>query len=115
MRYQAETGCQEVLFENEDGFLTEGSYMTLFLKKDGRLLTPALKHGVLPGTLRAGLLERGLAFEADLTRQDLDTAEEVFVGNSVRGLVRGRLLSSAQAPEEEQPENSSVQVKLQAG
>ncbi|MES0880482.1 aminodeoxychorismate synthase component I [Roseibium sp. SCP14] len=115
MRYQAETGCQEVLFENEDGFLTEGSYMTLFLKKDGRLLTPALKHGVLPGTLRAGLLERGLAFEADLTRQDLETSEEVFVGNSVRGLVRGRLMSAVQASEEDQLENPAAQVKLQAG
>jgi len=93
MRYQAATGCQEVLFENENGYLTEGSYMTLFVKKDGRLLTPALHHGLLPGTFRAGLLERGLAVEADLTRDDLETAEEVMVGNSVRGLVRTRLLA----------------------
>lgn len=92
-RYQAVTGCQEVLFENEAGFLTEGSYMTLFVKKDGVLMTPALRHGLLPGTLRAGLLERGLAREADLTRSDLETADEILVGNSVRGLVPGRLLA----------------------
>ncbi|WP_298960691.1 aminodeoxychorismate synthase component I [uncultured Roseibium sp.] len=93
-RYQAETGCQEVLFENEMGFLTEGSYTTLFVKKGGRLITPALRHGLLPGTFREGLLERGLAFEADLRRTDLETADEIFVGNSVRGLVRARLLTS---------------------
>jgi len=98
-RYQAETGCQEVLFENEHGYLTEGSYMSLFLKRGGRLLTPALTHGLLPGTLRAGLLERGLAFEADLTRVDLEAAEDIFVGNSVRGLVRGRLIEAACAEE----------------
>ncbi len=92
-RYQAETGCQEVLFLNENGYLTEGSYTTLFVKRNGSLLTPALRHGLLPGTFRAGLLERGLASEADLTLQDLQEAEEVYVGNSVRGLIRARLLS----------------------
>ncbi|UFI04962.1 aminodeoxychorismate synthase component I [Roseibium aggregatum] len=92
-RYQAETGCQEVLFLNENGYLTEGSYTTLFVKRNGSLQTPALRHGLLPGTFRAGLLERGLASEADLTLQDLQEAEEVYVGNSVRGLIRARLLS----------------------
>ncbi|POF34371.1 aminodeoxychorismate synthase component I [Roseibium marinum] len=91
---QARTGCQEVLFCNENGFLTEGSYTTLFVKRNGRLMTPALGHGLLPGTLRAGLLERGLAVEADLTPEDLFTAEEIFVGNSVRGLFRARLLEA---------------------
>lgn len=114
-RYQAETGCQEVLFENEDGFLTEGSYMTLFLKKNGRLLTPALRHGVLPGTLRAGLLERGLAFEADLTRSDLESADEIFVGNSVRGLVRGRLMADAGALPRARQEESEPRIKRHAG
>ncbi|WP_434053610.1 MAG: aminodeoxychorismate synthase component I [Roseibium sp.] len=114
-RYQAETGCQEVLFVNEDGFLTEGSYMTLFLKKDGILLTPALHHGLLPGTFRAGLLERGLAREADLTEEDLATAETVFVGNSVRGLVRGRLLATAQAAGKDNAHAAEPIVARQAG
>ncbi|MGX1498724.1 para-aminobenzoate synthetase/4-amino-4-deoxychorismate lyase [Labrenzia sp. MBR-25] len=96
-RYQAQTGCQEVLFLNENGYLTEGSYTTLFVRKNGRLLTPALRHGLLPGTFRAGLLERGLASEADLTPQDLKEAEDVYVGNSVRGLIRARLLSEQEA------------------
>ena len=86
-------GAQEVLFLNENGYLTEGSYTTLFVKRNGSLQTPALRHGLLPGTFRAGLLERGLASEADLTLQDLQEAEEVYVGNSVRGLMRARLLS----------------------
>ena len=113
-RYQASTGCQEVLFLNEDGFLTEGSYMTLFLKKDGVLLTPALHHGLLPGTFRAGLLERGLAREADLTQKDLETAETVFVGNSVRGLVRGRLMAAAQKAGEAETDLAELVVARQA-
>ena len=76
----------------EGGYRTEGSYTTLFFKLDGKLLTPALEHGVLPGTFREGLLEAGYAVEADLTPEDLERAEAVFVGNSVRGLVKARMI-----------------------
>jgi len=114
-RYQAETGCQEVLFENENGFLTEGSYMTLFLKTEGRLLTPALTHGLLPGTLRAGLLERGLAEEADLTREDLASADDILLGNSVRGLMRARLLAHEEPVREPAARSAGRAVKRQAG
>ena len=89
--------------------------MTLFLKKNGRLLTPALHHGVLPGTFRAGLLERGLAYEAGLTRQDLETADEIFVGNSVRGLVRGRLMSAEQAQEDDDRNEAAMKVRVGTG
>ncbi|GAA0779949.1 aminodeoxychorismate synthase component I [Roseibium denhamense] len=115
IRYQAETGCQEVLFENTLGYLTEGSYMTLFLKRNGVLLTPALRHGVLPGTLRAGLLENGLAHEADLTREDLLSADQIYVGNSVRGLVRGRLLAAQQEAQPELAEAEDLQSKSRVG
>ncbi|GGB57906.1 aminodeoxychorismate synthase, component I [Roseibium aquae] len=93
-RYAAQTGCEEVLFMNENGFLTEGSYTNLFVRKQSRLLTPALGHGLLPGVLRAGLLEMRAAFEADLTPDDLMTAEAVYVGNSVRGLIPVKLISN---------------------
>ena len=113
-RYQAATGCQEVLFENENGYLTEGSYMTLFLRKNGKLLTPALKHGLLPGTFRAGLLECGLASEADLTPADLVSADEILLGNSVRGLVRARVLSQQGAVPVPEPVVTGPTVERQA-
>ncbi|MHA7774945.1 aminodeoxychorismate synthase component I [Roseibium sp. M-1] len=115
MRYQAETGCQEVLFLNEHGYLTEGSYMTLFVKRQGRLLTPALRHGLLPGTLRAGLLERGLAVEADLTPTDLQTADEIYVGNSVRGLVRARLLAGRGALQQDMQAQGGSEAQRRTG
>jgi len=93
-RYAAETGCREVLFLNEKGFVTEGSYTNVFVRKNGRLLTPALEHGLLPGVLRAGLLDMRAAFEADLTLDDLAAAEAVYVGNSVRGLVPVHLIAA---------------------
>jgi len=82
-------GVAEAVFLNERGELTEGSFTTLFIERDGVLLTPALDCGLLPGTLRAELLETGRAREAVLFPSDLDVAEAIWLGNSVRGLVRG--------------------------
>ncbi len=91
--YSSKCGCSEVIFLNEAGYLTEGSFTNLFIRKDGILLTPALKHGLLPGVFRAGLLEHGYAEEADLTLTDLRQADAVYIGNSLRGLMKASLVS----------------------
>ena len=73
------------IFVDGEGFVTEGAIWNVFVERDGKLLTPPLTRGVLPGVLRAELLESGQAVEADLTAADL--AGGFLVGNSVRGLV----------------------------
>ena len=77
--------CDEVLFQNEHGQLTEGSYHTLVVKLDGRLVTPLLACGLLPGVLRGELLENGQITEQIIYPDDLESAEEIWVVNSVRG------------------------------
>ena len=94
-RLSASTGCDEVIFANDEGYLTEGSFTNLFLARGGRLLTPALRHGLLPGTLRAALLDTARAVEADLRPEDLATADKIYLGNSLRGLVETRIQSRA--------------------
>ncbi len=81
-------GADEVIYLNESGELAEGSRTTIFIERDGKLLTPRLEAGLLPGTLRAELLASGRAIEARLTLEDLGNAEAIYLGNSVRGLVR---------------------------
>ncbi len=90
-------GADEVIFRNERGELTEGSFTNLFIEKNGELLTPALSCGLLPGTLREQLLQRGEAREAVLTLRDLETADKIFLCNSVRGLVRAERVGSPAA------------------
>lgn len=85
-------GVDEVVFLNENGELTEGSITSLFLERDGMLLTPPLSAGLLPGTLRAELIATGKAREERLYPADLAGADRFFLGNSVRGLVPGRLM-----------------------
>ena len=83
-------GVDEVLFLNERDELTEGSITNLFIERDGMLLTPALSSGLLPGTLRAELIASARAKEATLTLDDLESADAIWLGNSVRGLIRAQ-------------------------
>ncbi len=88
--YSETAGADEVIYLNERGELAEGSRTTIFIEKDGRLLTPALISGLLAGTLRAELMASGRAKEAVLGLDDLKAADAVYLGNSVRGLVRAK-------------------------
>ncbi len=88
--YSETAGADEVIYLNERGELAEGSRTTIFIEKDGRFLTPALISGLLAGTLRAELMASGRAKEAVLGLDDLKAADAVYLGNSVRGLVRAK-------------------------
>jgi para-aminobenzoate synthetase/4-amino-4-deoxychorismate lyase len=83
-------GVDEVVFLNERDELTEGSITSLFVESDGVLWTPPLSAGLLPGTLRAELLATGRARERTLSLTDLTSAQTIFLGNSVRGLIPAR-------------------------
>lgn len=83
------SGKAEILFEDRDGFLTEGSFTHIFVDRQGRLLTPPLSRGLLPGVLRSRLLDEDEAEEADLTAADL--ADGFYIGNAVRGMTRALL------------------------
>lgn len=79
-------GTFEILFRDADGFLTEGSFTSLFVERDGVLLTPPAARGLRGDVLRTRLLETGDAAEAELVEADL--AGGFLVGNAVRGLIR---------------------------
>lgn len=82
------SGCDEILFVNEDGVLTEGARTNFFIEKSGMLFTSPIEAGLLDGTLRRELIETGRATERSLTLDDLSDADACYFGNSVRGLVR---------------------------
>jgi para-aminobenzoate synthetase / 4-amino-4-deoxychorismate lyase len=72
------------------GRVTEGSFTSVFVERDGVLLTPPLALGLLPGVLRRSLIEAGRAREAELTLDDLEPG--FLIGNAVRGLVPACLI-----------------------
>jgi len=85
------SGTFDVVFIRPDGLLTEGSFTNIFIERGGMLLTPPLERGLLPGVLRAELIESGRAIEADLTPDDL--AGGLLIGNALRGLMPARLVA----------------------
>ncbi|WP_439815845.1 aminotransferase class IV [Zavarzinia sp. CC-PAN008] len=78
----AERAADDVLMLSTGGFVAEASAANLFAVVDGRLVTPPVDDGALPGTRRALLLERG-AVEQRLLPADLAQAQEVFVANAL--------------------------------
>jgi para-aminobenzoate synthetase / 4-amino-4-deoxychorismate lyase len=92
----AADGCDEVVFVNERGEVTEGSRTSIFLERDGVLLTPPISSGLLDGCLRRELIENGpqRVVECVLRPGDLRDAK-VWFGNALRGLMPGRRIENA--------------------
>lgn len=93
----ADHHADEVIFQDEAGFLTEGSFTNLFIKAGDSLQTPAGPLGFLPGVLRAALLESEAAVEARLKSDDLKQADQrgdIMIGNSLRGLMAAKLITA---------------------
>jgi len=87
---QAEAlGGFDAIFVNTRGELTEGGRSNLFVKLEGRWWTPPLASGVLPGVMRAVLLEDPLwaATERVLLPADLAAAQALVVSNALRAAV----------------------------
>jgi para-aminobenzoate synthetase/4-amino-4-deoxychorismate lyase len=83
-------GADEAVLVRDDGLVTEATHSNIFVERDGVLLTPSAMLGLLPGVLRRHLLDEGKAREARLGVEDL--AQGFLLGNSVRGLMKARLV-----------------------
>ncbi|MET4896828.1 aminodeoxychorismate synthase component I [Sphingomonadaceae bacterium jetA1] len=88
---RAAAGTAEIVFETADGSLTEGSFTNLFVPRGDRLVTPPLAQGLLPGVLRAHLIDSGQAVEGRVTRIDL--RDGFLLGNALRGLFRAEMVA----------------------
>ncbi|KWA39948.1 anthranilate synthase [Burkholderia multivorans] len=87
-------GGFDMLFVNERGELTEGGRSNLFVKLDGQWVTPPLASGVLPGVMRAMLLDDRAfgAVERIVTRDDLARAQALLLTNALRGALDAVLM-----------------------
>lgn len=76
--------ADEGLLKNREGIVLEGTASNLFVVKKGKLFTPPLTDGCLPGVTRAAVM--GLAqqlkidcHEASLKVSDLKNVDEIFL------------------------------------
>lgn len=81
----------EVLFLNTIGELAEAAMANVFLVTDGKLITPRLESGCLPGVTRELIIRRVNAAgtevqECAVLLEHLFDADEIFLTNSVAGI-----------------------------
>lgn len=81
-------GADEAILLNTRGNIACASIANVFAVREGRLETPPLSDGALPGTMRALVLslakDLGLVpVDRSLNVEDLAAADEVFITNSI--------------------------------
>ena len=82
------SGCHEAVFVNRFGHVTEGAITSLFARFDDSWVTPPVEDGLLPGIWRADFARENQAVEQSLTLDELLVADEIVLGNSLRGAIR---------------------------
>ncbi len=82
-------GFFDVLFMNKSGEITEGSITNVLISKGDEYFTPPVSCGLLPGTFREHLFLSGEIDikEKGLYVEDLQTADQIFICNSVSKLL----------------------------
>jgi branched-subunit amino acid aminotransferase/4-amino-4-deoxychorismate lyase len=92
MDHARRLGFEETVFSNSSGNLCEAATSNVFLVKGGKLLTPSLASGCLPGVTRevviqlAGRLEIPCE-ETELPAALIREADEIFLTSSIRGVM----------------------------
>jgi branched-chain amino acid aminotransferase len=77
-------GYDEAIMLNNQGNIAEGSAENIFILKNDQIITPSLTAGALEGITRDSVIQiiefnGGEVIEADLDREDLYVADEVFM------------------------------------
>jgi branched-chain amino acid aminotransferase len=80
-------GFDEVILLNERGEIAELTSANIFAVHGGRVSTPPLSSGCLPGITRATLLDLAKIEERTLFPADLESADEVFISSTTRELM----------------------------
>jgi branched-chain amino acid aminotransferase len=93
------SGCEEAVMLNAEGFVAECTGDNLFIVKNGALFTPPLSAGALYGITRQTVIdlaqESGIAVtEPNLTRYDLFNADECFFAQRWGRRLSGRRCGS---------------------
>ena len=80
-------GVWDVVAIGSDGLVRDGSKANILYRVGPKWFSPPTDFRLLPGVVRAALLDHGLVEERPVTVEELLAADEVVCTNSVRGIV----------------------------
>ena len=88
----AEEGADELLCVTPDGKICEGTRTNLFLVRGGILMTPGTDGPLLDGVMRRVVIEQARVLgievsEGPVPLDAIDSTDEAFLTNSVRGML----------------------------
>lgn len=79
------SGYDDVIFLNENGYVTETSCANIFIVKNSEIFTPKLEDGLLNGIIRAQIIKEFKVVEKSITLEELKKSDEVIITNSLMG------------------------------
>lgn len=96
-------GFDEAIRLNERGEIASACMANVFWLKGGKLFTPSLKTGCLPGTTREFILENLACEEVEAYADELLAAEAIFLSSAGLGVVRAARFCNIELPTVEHP------------
>lgn len=107
-RHAESRSWDDALMRSSDGYLIESTRANIFVVHAASIFTPPVYGGCLPGIMRKQVLRalkrKGqIVEEKHLTVLDLNAANEVFLCNSIRGIMP---VATIEETTYQQPENS---------
>jgi branched-chain amino acid aminotransferase len=98
-------GFDDYILVNRDGFITETAIANLVFQLDGEWITPPLSDGVLPGVMRALLVEKAGVIVRQIPANQLHEIKSGFVVSSLKiaqpiGRIGDRILQISQESEQ---------------
>ena len=88
---------EEILLQNAQGEVMEGSISTPYFWRDERWVTPAETCGGNLGTTRRWALEKGIAVEGIVKMEEIKPGETLILSNGVHGFCFGIIWKFKQA------------------
>ncbi len=92
-RFAQSKGWDDALMRSSDGYVIESTICNLFIVHAATVFTPPVHGGCIPGIMRRNIIrilrEKNVTVvEKHLTHMDLNVADEIFLTNAIRGVVK---------------------------
>ena len=113
-------GLDDVVVINRDGFITETAIANLVFEIDGDWITPPLSDGVLPGVMRALLIERNEVVVRRIRASQLNEIRSGFVVSSLKiaqpiGRIGDQVLAISPESEQKRVEFATTALATSVG
>lgn len=91
-------GFDEAIAMNSAGFVSEATVANIFYVKNGEIFTPDAQSDILIGITRDTVMKIKKVTEKKVTREDLYTADEIFLTGSSAGIVSVKSIDGKELP-----------------